>query len=59
MRENERAMEATQKIKNKKRRKEKKKREGAALLSFLNPHLCFKVALVLQFVESFLSTSCF
>ena len=25
----------------------------------LNPHLCFKVALALQFVESFLCTTCF
>ena len=40
-------MEATQNRKN-----NKKKREGEALLSFI-PHLCFRVAPVLQFVESF------
>ena len=58
MRENERAMEATQKSKNKKKRKEKKER-GGNITILLNPHLCFKVALVLQFVESFLCTTCF
>ena len=33
-------------------RKRIKKREGATLLSFI-PHWCFRVAPVLQFVESF------
>ena len=46
-------MEATKNQKIKKyKKKNKKKREGATLLSFI-PHLCFRVAPVLQFVESF------
>ena len=39
--------------KNKKIKKEKRKRERGQHYYPLNPHLCFKVALVLQFVESF------
>ena len=35
-----------------KKKKREKKREGATLLSFI-PHLCFRVAPVLQFVGSF------
>ena len=44
MRENERALEATQKSKKKEKRKE---RERGQHYYPLNPHLCFKVALVL------------
>ena len=54
MRENERAMEATQNQKNK-----IKERERGEHYYPLNSHLCFKVALVLQVVESFLCTTCF
>ena len=47
-------------LKNKKKQKEKRKeRERGQHYYPLNPHLCFKVALILQFVESFLCTACF
>ena len=57
MRENERVMEATQKQKMK--LKKIKKERGGSITILLNPQLCFKVALVLQFVEIFLCTTCF
>ena len=47
-------------LKKQKNKKEKEtKRERGKHYYPLNPHLCIKVALVLQFVESFLCTACF
>ena len=59
MKEPLRPLKKQNKNKNKtKGKKRKEKERGGNITILLNPHLCFKVALVLQFVEIFLCTTC-